>query len=169
MAIAKQITFEGLKYNLDNEDRLAAEVAHQSAGQKVLVETVTGAGGTKTLVAGDSGKLFVINAADGTQTFTLPATADSAGWNAKFIFTTGTHDEDVTFTADGDNMIISATAFTGSGNAQSHFTNTHTNLIIDVSNANPVAGDRVEFYCDGTNWYAIGFSNGQGTSMWTGS
>jgi len=46
------------------------------------VEEISGA---VTLAAGDSGKIFLCNAA----TVTLPAVADSAGWNATFIHKSG--------------------------------------------------------------------------------
>ena len=60
---------EALVENLKRELQLNGSTL---VGTKQGVEAVTGAGSssTKTLTAQDSGKVYLVNAADGTQTFT---------------------------------------------------------------------------------------------------
>ena len=161
MAIAKEVTFEGLKYTLDNQDRLAATVAHQSAGNQVPVESITGAA-TPTLTMADSGKTYLLTASGGSNTiaFTLPAVEVSAGFHACFIVK-ATSNKDISWTSGADNMIVSTTEFTNSGAAQSHVTDTCTTLTINADTVNAVVGDKVEIWCDGTNYFIKGFSNTQ--------
>ena len=170
MAIAKEVTFEGLKYTLDNQDRLAAEVAHQSAGNQVPVESITGAGGTKVLTMADSGKLFVLDTTADTQAFTLPTVGVGAGFHAKFIWSAAS-DNDVTWTSGADNIIMSCTDFTASGAAQVHTTDTVTTARANLDGTpNSSVGDTVEIFCDGTNYFFKGFSNTQhASSVWATS
>ena len=170
MAIAKQVTFEGKVYNLDLEDRLAAEVAHQSAGNQVLVESVTGAGGTQVLDMSDSGKLFVLSTTEDTHAFTLPQVEVSAGFHAKFIWSAAS-DNDVTWSEGSAVIIMSATDFTASGNAQVHTTDTVTTARANLDGTpNSSVGDTVEIFCDGTNYFFKGFSNTQhANSVWATS
>jgi hypothetical protein len=64
------------------------------------VEEISGA---VTLDAGDSGKIFLCAAA----TVTLPTAADSAGWNATFIYKSGASTvNSLTIDASGDMAII---------------------------------------------------------------
>tara|TARA_Y100000401_G_scaffold64480_1_gene51317 strand:+ start:524 stop:808 length:285 start_codon:yes stop_codon:yes gene_type:complete len=64
------------------------------------VEEIAGA---VTLTASDSGKIFLCAAA----TVTLPAAADSAGWNAIFIYKSGSSTvNSLTIDASGDMAII---------------------------------------------------------------
>jgi len=59
--------------------------------------------GLITLTAGDSGKIFLCTSA----AVTLPAAADSAGWNATFIFKYGTSTvNSLTIDESGDMAII---------------------------------------------------------------
>ena len=59
--------------------------------------------GAVTLTAGDSGKVFLCSAA----TVTLPTAADSAGWNAIFIYKSGSSTvNSLTIVASGDMAII---------------------------------------------------------------
>ena len=124
------------------------------------VQTLVGAGATTNLNVSDSGKVFFLSGADGTITYDLPAVAKSAGVRYTFIVTVAS-DNDINWASDGDNMIVSCTEFTGSGAAQVHLTDTATNLKMNCDTVNAVVGDRVEFYCNGTNWVALGFSNSQ--------
>ena len=58
MAIKKQITFEGLTYNLDDRDRVAAQLAHHSTlGMVWSGSGETGTTGISSLAA--SGEFFV--------------------------------------------------------------------------------------------------------------
>jgi hypothetical protein len=165
MAITKEVTFEGLKYNLDNQDRLAAEVAHQSAGNLVPVENLVGADGSKSLTMADSGKLFTVDTANGTQDIVLPEVTNSAGFHCKFVFTV-LSDEDLTITESGttDVIIFSGTDFTASGNAQVHTTDTCTTLKANADTANATVGTSLEVWCNGTNYFIKGHSDNQHNS-----
>lgn len=64
------------------------------------VEEISGA---VTLAAGDSGKIFLCNAA----TVSLPTAADSAGWNAVFIHKNGSSTvNSITINAAGELSIV---------------------------------------------------------------
>jgi hypothetical protein len=91
MAIKKQITFEGLKYNLDDRDRVAAGAAAEGGVQfkhfkrEVLRQTVFTT--AKTLTVAESGALILMDKNEAT-TITLPAiTANDIGVNYTFIQT----------------------------------------------------------------------------------
>ena len=84
MAIKEQITFEGLIYNLDNRDRVAAQVALKETGVSTnyIVPVITlsdaaGAGAIRSAITvAESGTIFTVPAlTSGTQTITLPALA----------------------------------------------------------------------------------------------
>ena len=65
-----------------------------------VVEEISGA---VTLASGDSGKIFLCAAA----TVTLPTATDSAGWNAIFIYKSGSSSvNSLTIDASGDVAII---------------------------------------------------------------
>ena len=128
--------------------------------------SITGAGGSTTLTVADSGTVFLVNAADGTHTFTLPALTD--GFNCEIVVTV-LSDNDIVITAPGDNMIVSCRSFTGSGAAAQHLTNTFTTLTINADTVNAVVGTRVKIYCDGTNYVAIGSADTQGAQIFAGS
>ena len=69
MAIAKQITFEGLIYNLDDRDRVAARAA------QIATETVTSITDSPySVTAAQSGTIFTLNRAAGI-VVTLPSAA----------------------------------------------------------------------------------------------
>lgn len=127
---------------------------------------ITGAGGSTTLTVADSGTVFLVNAADGTHTFTLPALTD--GFNCEIIVTVAS-DNDIDITAPGDNMIISCRSFSGSGAAQQHLVDTCTTLKINADSVAAPVGTRVKIYCDGTNYVAIGSSDSQGSQIFASS
>ena len=129
-------------------------------GTQQKVEAVVGAGSssTKTLTAQDSGTVYLVNAADGTQTFTLPAL--TSGFNIEVIVTV-LSDNDVVITAPGDNMIVSCRNFTAAGAAEVAVTDTCTNLVMNADTVAAVVGSRVRIFCDGTNYVAIGDSSAQ--------
>ena len=133
--------------------------------QKVV--NVTGAGSSTTLAAGDSGKVYLVNAADGTHTFTLPAL--TAGFNIEILVTV-LSDNDIVVTAPGDNMITSCRQFTASGAAETHITDTYTTVTLNADTVNAVVGTRIRIYCDGTNYVFIGDCSAQSnTAFWVGS
>ena len=132
-------------------------------GVKNNCTTVTGAGSssTVTLTAADSGKIYLVKATDGTQTFTLPAL--TAGFNIEIIVSVES-DNDIVITAPGDNMIVDCRNFTASGAASVAVTDTCTNLVMNADTVTAVVGTRVRIFCDGTNYIAIGDSSVQDNS-----
>ncbi len=155
---------EALIENLKREISFAGATL---VGTLKQTTAVTGAGGSTTLTASDSGTVFLVNAADGTHTFTLPALTD--GFNIEIIVTV-LSDNDIIITAPGDNMIISCAKFTASGAAASHVTDTCTTLRINADTVAAVVGTRVRIYCDGTNYVAIAESSTQNnTAMFVAS
>ena len=124
MAIKQQITFEGLTYNLDNRDRVAAQVALKETGvsttYKVPVVTLAdnaAAGAIRTAITiEESGTIFTVpELTSGTQTITLPAVAaNSVGCIYHFILL-DTADQDFNVLgADSDKIL--AVAPDGAGN-----------------------------------------------------
>ena len=91
MAIKEQITFEGLTYNLDNKDRVAAATAQHSP---LNVESLTAA--TYTVSADQSGTIFTFNRAAGV-VVTLPAAA--TGLNFEFYVETALTSNNYTINA----------------------------------------------------------------------
>ena len=98
MAIKKQITFEGLTYNLDDRDRVAAQTALKETGvaTNYVQPVVNITSSTYAPTKAQSGTIFTLNLAAGI-TITLPA----AEAGLIYEFHVGT-----TFT--GDSWIINA-------------------------------------------------------------
>ena len=124
MAILKTITFEGLKYNLDDRDRVAAQTAHLSETTQALVPNYSNAievnAATLTIayathmgrpviqrqacvftlpaVADVSGDIWIVNgAADGTLCTISPNASDKFVWDVAGA--AGTDDKDLINTA----------------------------------------------------------------------
>ena len=156
---------EALMENLKRELSLGGSTLVGTLKQTTLI---TGAGGSTTLAAADSGTVFLVNAADGTHTFTLPALTD--GFNMEIIVTVAS-DNDIIITAPGDNMIIATQHNDADGDAANKIvTDTVTTLTINADTVNAVVGTRVRIYCDGTNYVAIGESSTASDShMFVGS
>ena len=102
----------------------------------------------------DSGKIFMLNSATGL-TLTLPAVADAQeGWNCKVVVGTVTTSNTYIITektADDTNVIIShlvEMADTAGPTNTGHTTITFAGT--------PALNDRVEIFCDGTKYYAVG-------------
>jgi hypothetical protein len=112
-----------------------------------------------TLTPADSGKILMLNASDEFTT-TLPTVSKAgAGWNCKIVVKAAPSGASYVITEDTDsdtNVII---------------TNGINELEVDTSDDGPynaghttitfadgvaVAGDYVEIFCDGTNFYATG-------------
>ena len=113
----------------------------------------------------DSEKIFMLNAAAGF-TVTLPAVEDAgSGWQCKFVVKTAvtsngyiitektTKDTDVIIT-NGINELEVDTSSDGPYNAG------HTTITL-VHNV-AIAGDWLEIFCDGTNFYVTGQTNADG-------
>jgi len=105
-------------------------------------------------LASDSGKTFMLNAAAGL-TATLPAVADAQeGWNATFIVATVTTSNAYVLTekASSDTDVIISHLVEMADTAGP--TNTgHTTITFAGT---PALNDRVEIFCDGTKYYAVG-------------
>jgi hypothetical protein len=76
MAMTKEITFEGLKYTLDDRDRVAAHVAVKDTSSATLykVPVVSITDSTYSVTTEQSGTIFTLNRAAGI-VVTLPAAA----------------------------------------------------------------------------------------------
>ena len=105
-------------------------------------------------LASDSNKVFMLNAAAGL-TLTLPAVADAQeGWHCQVIVGTVTTSNAYIITektADDANVIIShlvEMADTAGPTNTGHTTITFAGT--------PALNDRVEIFCDGTKYYAVG-------------
>ena len=105
-----------------------------------------------TVLASDSGKVFMLNSAGGTFNVTLPTSLE-AGLMYKFISSDTTADVTVSSsTSDIDIVGLDSetdVGFSGAGTAK-------TNIIFEL------AGHKSQFvnlYCDGTSWYAEGMAS----------
>ena len=104
-----------------------------------------------TLTAAQSGRTFFLNAATEFAT-TLPAPA--AGLRYTFIVKTAPSGASYTIVTASSANIIKGQAYPASGAAGDTGTADDTISFVD---AQSVAGDRVELYCDGTSWFAYAY------------
>jgi len=156
--------FQTLLQNLQRELGLGGSVLF---GTRQKVTKITGAAGSTTLTAADSGKVYFVDNATAAHTFTLPAL--TSGFHIKIIVTV-LSDNDLVVTAPGDNMITSTRQFTASGANESHVTDTYTTVTINADTVNAVVGTRIDIFCDGTNYFLLGDSSIQSNSAaWVGS
>jgi len=126
-------------------------VSNDVLRQVNVVETLTGA---TTLTAEDSGKVFVLNAAAGAQ-ITLPAVADAAGQNYRFIV--GALFATTAWTVRAASNRIQGGVIVNSTLVPAADENT-----ITFSASADTVGDFVELNCDGTNWYVFGMGTASG-------
>ena len=110
-----------------------------------VIETITGA---TTLSAEDSSKVLILKAAAGAQ-ITLPAVADAAGQNYRFIV--GQLFATTAWTIKAASNVIQGGVIVNSVNVPGADENT-----ITFSASADTVGDFVELNCDGTNWYVSG-------------
>jgi hypothetical protein len=128
---------------------------YDSEGLLAQAEDITAA---KTLVQGDSGKVFALNAAAGVAV-TLPAVTLS-GFCAKFYVKAAFATTDFT--------IVSATdVIYGSANVNSvSVLAADENTVSFVATAETI-GDWIEIMSDGTNWYVSGMAAAAGGITFT--
>ena len=126
-------------------------VSNDVLRQVNVVETLTGA---TTLTAEDSGKVFVLNAAAGAQ-ITLPAVADAAGQNYRFIV--GALFATTAWTVRAASNRIQGGVIVNSTLVPAGDENT-----ITFSASADTIGDFVELNCDGSNWYVSGMGTSAG-------
>jgi len=133
--------------------RIRSLINENSNQLKIRNEQVisVGAGETKVLTADDSGALVYLGGA-GVATATLPAVA--AGLNFRFYATSAR-----VHIINGGATVIQG--------CYHHNTNATTIVSVAVANktsltlhsSNAKIGDKLDFTCDGTNWYVSGIVN----------
>ena len=158
MAIAKSITFEGLKYNLDDRDRVAAEVSRRSK----LDTIVTTAEATTTLTSGDSGKTILLT--PNASALVLPA--PEVGLTFKVIQSGAYATAASTIkTATTDNSVFFVGGYASSASDDGNVSDNNSNDVITFGSAT-LAGDFVEITCiTATTWAVSGFSqSGNGSN-----
>ena len=131
-------------------------ISNDPQRQLNVVETITGA---ITLNAEDSSKVFILNAAAGAQ-ITLPAVADAAGQNYRFIV--GALFATTAWTIRAASAVIQGGAIVNSALVSSANRN-----LITFAHAADTVGDYVDLVCDGTNWYVNGIGTASGAITFT--
>jgi hypothetical protein len=116
---------------------------------KNLTEVVTE---TNIITAAESGTVFFLNSASEFVS-TLPAVA--AGLHFTFIVTAAPSGANYTIVTDSSANVIIGNQNSVAGDAGD--TGTADDTITFVGGQS-VAGDKVEVYCDGTNWFAYAIS-----------
>ena len=111
--------------------------------------------GAYTMLASDSGKVFMLSATGGTVAITLLPAADLVeGWNCKFIVDENTPSNAITLGAA--TTIIDFVMKDAGGNASNSSAGTQkTNIIVG---ATATKGDYINLLCDGSSYYAEGLS-----------
>ena len=137
MAIKKQITFEGKKYNLDERDRVAAATAF-NGGYGYTIEAKAA---SYTLTAADMGKIFTNRGASGTITFTLPDASEVYN-GAHVIILPIVAQKTTVATATADVLITAGDATADS-----------------VTQNSAAIGGMIHCFCDGTSWIAVPLGN----------
>lgn len=116
-----------------------------------------------SLSVGQSGALISASAASGAYSITLPAVAGAAGCRYKIVLNTaGAHNVTVT---SGAANILCTIVNNNAGTPTFVAPTAKTNIIFASSTA--IAGDYMEFWCDGTNYF--GYASGSATSAITSS
>jgi hypothetical protein len=110
---------------------------------------------TNVITADESGKTFFLNS---TTEFVSTLPAPKNGMRFTFIVKAAPSGASYTIVTGSSANIIKGAVFSSDLNAASdgdiEVTGGDTISFVD---AKAVAGDRVELFCDGTNWYAHGF------------
>ena len=134
-------------------------------GSMAVIDNATGVGvinyppevvtSTNVISAEESGKTFFLNSATEFVS-TLPAPA--IGLRFTFVVTAAPSGASYTIATSGSANIIKGQVYTVDVNsATDPDFETSGGDTISFVDAKAVAGDRVELYCDGTNWFAYGF------------
>lgn len=118
-------------------------------GYRNLTETVAA---TNVISADESGSVFFLSHATEFVS-TLPAPA--AGLRFTFIVANAPETDSYTIVTNASANIIIGHGVASDGNAGDTGTADDTITFVD---GQAVVGDMVELYCDGTNWFAYGFS-----------
>ena len=105
--------------------------------------------GAYTVLASDSGKIFMLSATGGTVAITLPTTL-AEGLHYKFVTLEDTPSNAITIGAGS--AIIDMVHKDPGGNASNSTAGTAVSNII--VGATSTQGDYINIFCDGTTWYA---------------
>jgi len=148
-------TLNGGKYINCYDDTATASVFSVGEDGVVLhsdfTEVVTG---TNVITAAESGSVFFLNSATEFVS-TLPAVR--AGLHYTFIVTAAPSGASYTVVTDSSANVILGTVHASDGaDADSELSGCDTINFVDGA---AVVGDRVEVWCDGTNWFAIAHCN----------
>ena len=147
------ITFEGKKYRLDKDDRLAAQAA--SLSQIARRNPVATFEGISTASIDQSGYLCQISRSSSGTTvceLQLPPVAAS-GVQFDFVFGDVLENKITASSADGAIIVGSVITAAGAEAASGSFI-TGSNQILQSAGA---PGDQISFVSDGTNWHVKGF------------
>jgi len=129
-------------------------------GQKRLVEAVTNAAAAaRTLTAAESGTLFTVNMStvDNNLTYSLPATATSAGVYYDFCFTVASDDDaDFILQTAEDAADIYGGIITLAANSTVDAFSGISSITVDGSVAQSAEGLHLHVLCDGVNWHLSG-------------
>lgn len=112
---------------------------------------------TKTVLASESGTIFILNSATEFAS-TLPR--PEAGLHYTFIVGAAPSGANYTIKSYGDANIIHGQIVSAEDAAGSVSTAAAADIVNFVS-AKAIVGDRVDVVSDGTNWYITGFCNVQ--------
>ena len=128
-----------------------------SMSRRVAVESVSAA---KTLTADDCGKLFVVTATgSATYALSLPAAVTAGeGWNASFNFISGSVAKDVNIDPNGSETVYVVGVAAVSSSLEDEILFKEMSQITFPSGS-VATGDRLKLVCDGTNWWAEGYTN----------
>lgn len=144
-------TLNGGKYIDCYDDTATASVFSVSEDGKILfsdtTEVVTG---TNVITAAESGSVFFLNSATEFVS-TLPAVR--SGLHYTFIVTAAPSGANYTVVTDSSANVIIGTVHSSDGvDGDSELTGADTINFVD---GQAHVGDRVEVWCDGTNWFAV--------------
>tara|TARA_R110000744_G_scaffold20428_3_gene53571 strand:+ start:4468 stop:4866 length:399 start_codon:yes stop_codon:yes gene_type:complete len=115
-------------------------------GTNAAIKTLTA---TQSLSSADTGKIFICSQASDND-ITLPAVGDAKGWTGTFFLgTAGGHHFDII----GGTVDVMRGVDVGD-----------TNVVIDAADkvtfvaSTAVVGERVDIFCDGTNYYVTTYA-----------
>ena len=131
------------------------------SANRVKIEALTAAQ-AKTVEVADWGTVFTCAGGNGVSAITLPSIATAGkGWWCKFVLIADNGTGAVTMTpASGDEDKICVASYGGLGdstNAANVQSDSAADTVFFVA-SKALAGDRIEFICDGSVWLAQAFS-----------
>lgn len=110
---------------------------------------------TNVIAASENGKTFFLNS---TTEFVSTLPAPALGLHFNFIVTGAPSGASYTIVTTSSANIIKGSVYTSDVNAANDADiETSGGDTVTLVDGKAVAGDRVQFFCDGTNWFAYGF------------